>query len=214
MILRVGLTGGIASGKSTILRTFARLGCITVDADTIVARLYRPGQAGHAAIVQTYGEEMLRPDGEIDRARLADVAFASHDAARRLNALIHPIVLAEEARMMREAGERPEDGIYVVEATLLLEAGGRKRYDRIVVVSVAPDVQIARALSRGMTREEVTRRIANQMPAEERIRQADYVIDNNGDEAHAIEETLRVYGLLQADLAAQKKAPGSRPGPF
>jgi len=212
MILRVGLTGGIASGKSTILRELARLGCVTVDADAIVARLYRPGEAGHAAIVRTYGESVLGPDGEIDRATLASVAFSSADEARRLNALIHPIVLAEEARMMREAGERAEDGIYVVEATLLLEAGGRQRYDRIVVVSVSPDVQIARALGRGMTREEVERRIANQMAADERVRHADYVIDNNGDEAHALRETLRVYELLVADLAASKKNPGLAPG--
>ncbi len=204
MILRVGLTGGIASGKSTIMRNFAGLGCVTVDADAIVARLYEPGQLGHQAIVRTYGMAMLLPDGRIDRKKLSDVAFANAEEARRLNALIHPIVLGEEARMMAAAEDRGDDTVYVVEATLLLEAGGRQRYERIVVVDVAPDVQIARAIGRGMTREEVTRRIAHQLPREERLRQADYVIDNSGSVEQGFAETLRVYERLQADLEQKK----------
>jgi dephospho-CoA kinase len=199
VILRVGLTGGIASGKSTIMRNFATLGCITVDADAIVARLYRPGEAGHRAIVETYGEGVLQPGGEIDRKKLSDVAFASAESAKKLNALIHPIVIAEQARMMAEA-EAGGDAIFVVEATLLLESGGRQRFDRIVVVDVQPDVQIARAIGRGMTIEEVRRRIANQMAREERLRHADYVIDNSGDTETGFAETLRVYERLQADL--------------
>lgn len=205
MILKVGLTGGIASGKSTIMRNFASLGCVTVDADAIVARLYRPGQAGHEAIVRTYGADVLQENGDIDRKKLSDVAFANADEARRLNALIHPIVIAEQARMMAEAEAREEDAIYIVEATLLLESGGRERYDRIVVVDVAPEVQVARAIGRGMTEGEVRRRIANQMPREERLRQADYVIDNGGDSEQGLAETLRVYERLREDLAAKKE---------
>jgi dephospho-CoA kinase len=204
-MLRVGLTGGIASGKSTIMRMLAGLGCITVDADAIVARLYRPGEAGHAAIARVYGPGILLADGEVDRKQLAALAFSSAGEAQKLNALIHPIVVAEEARLMREAEERGGDAIYIVEATLLLEAGGRQRYDRIVVVDVDPDIQIERAIARGMTREEVTRRIAHQMPREERLRHADYVIDNSGDERAALAEVQRVYALLARDLAAQKK---------
>ena len=207
MILRVGLTGGIASGKSTVMRMLAGLGCVTVDADAIVARLYQPGEAGYEAIVRTYGRGILLPDGDIDRKKLAAIAFSSPDEARKLNALIHPIVLAEEARLMREAEEREDDVLYVVEATLLLEAGGRERYDRIVVVDVKPDVQIARAIARGMTRDEVTSRIAHQMSREERLRHADYVIDNSGDAGAALAEVTRVYELLRRDLA-MKKRPG------
>jgi dephospho-CoA kinase len=205
MILRVGLTGGIASGKSTIMRMFAGLGCVTVDADAIVARLYRPGEAGHEAIVQTYGPDILLPDGEIDRRKLASIAFSNAEEAKRLNALIHPIVVAEEERMMREAGEREEDVIYIVEATLLIEAGGRERYDRIVVIDVKQDVQIARGVARGMTRDEVTSRIAHQMPREERLRHADYVIDNSSDEQAALVEVTRVYDLLLQDLSKKKR---------
>jgi len=207
VILRVGLTGGIASGKSTIMRMFAGLGCITVDADAIVARLYQPGEAGYEAIVRTYGNDILLPDGEIDRRKLASIAFSNPVEAKRLNTLIHPIVLAEEAQLMGDAEAREDDGIYIVEATLLIESGGRERYDRIIVVDVQPDVQIARALSRGMTRDDVMGRIAHQMPREERLRHADYVIDNSGDEQAALAEVTRVYELLQRDLAL-KKRPG------
>ena len=211
MILKVGLTGGIASGKSTIVRNFANLGCITVDADAIVARLYQPGQGGYEAVVRTYGTGVLREDGEIDRVKLSAIAFSSPDEAQKLNALIHPIVLAEEARMMESAADRGEDAIYIVEATLLLEAGGKQRYDKIVVVDVQPDVQIERAIGRGMTAEEVRRRMANQLPREERLRQADYVIDNSGDLSAGLGETLRVYELLRADLAQKKGRAEARP---
>ena len=102
MILRVGLTGGIASGKSTISRIFAALGCVTIDADLVVARLYRPGAAGHDALIRTYGETILRPDGEIDRQKLADIAFATSAEAQKLNALIHPLVIAEEQRIIAD----------------------------------------------------------------------------------------------------------------
>jgi dephospho-CoA kinase len=212
VILSVGLTGGIASGKSTIMRMLAGLGCITVDADAIVSRLYEPGEAGYEAIVTTYGKDILRAGGEIDRPKLASIAFSRPEEAQRLNALIHPLVIAEETRMMRDAEERAarEDLIYVVEATLLLEAGGRQRYDRIVVVDVAPDVQIERAIARGMTREEVTRRIAHQLSREERLRHADYVVDNGGDERAALAETQRVYEQLRADLEAKKKKRAAR----
>ncbi|MDP9193685.1 MAG: dephospho-CoA kinase [Acidobacteriota bacterium] len=211
MILKVGLTGGIASGKSTIVRMLAGLGCMTVDADAIVARLYRPGEAGHEVIVRTYGAGILLPDDEIDRKKLADIAFSTAEEAKKLNALIHPIVIAEQARLFREAEERGEDAIYIVEATLLLESGGKERFDRIVVVDVQADVQVARAIGRGMTAEEATRRIANQMPREERLRHADYVIDNSGDERAALAEATRVYELLRKDLA-KKKSPELAPG--
>jgi dephospho-CoA kinase len=212
VILKVGLTGGIASGKSTIVRMLAGLGCITVDADAIVARLYRPGEAGHEAIVRTYGKEILLPDGEVDRRKLADIAFSKPEESKKLNALIHPIVVAEQARLFREAEERGEDAIYVVEATLLLESGGKQRFDRIVVVDVDPAVQIERAIGRGMTAEEAQRRIAHQMPREERLRNADYVIDNSRDEGAALAEATRVYGLLRVDLETGMSREG-RPSP-
>lgn len=207
MILTVGLTGGLASGKSTIARNFARLGAATIDADVVVARLYRPGQPGYAALVAEYGPAILRPDGEVERPKLADIAFASPAAAQRLNALIHPLVIEEEQRLIGAV----QEGIVVNEATLLLESGGRARYDRIVVVDVPPEVQVERAVGRGMSREDAIRRIARQMPREERLRFADYVIDNGGDEGAGAEATARVYRALLADLAAKKQTTNHKP---
>jgi len=211
VILKVGLTGGIASGKSTILRLFGGLGCLTADADSIVAQLYQPGQAGHAALVRTYGTSILTPEGAIDRKKLADVAFATPEASARLNALIHPIVIAEQARMMADA-ESQGDAVYVIEATLLLESGGKQRFDRIVVVDVPRELQIARGVARGLPEAEVLRRIAHQMPRDERFGYADYVIDNSGDEVQARAETARVHAALLADLDRKKKRPEPEPG--
>jgi len=203
VILHAGLTGGIASGKSTIARMFADLGCTTVDADAIVSDLYRPGAAGHEALVRTYGAGILEVSGEIDRRKLSGVAFATPEAARQLNALIHPLVLAEEKRMLA-AMPAGQDRIVMVEATLLIEAGDLERYDKIIVVDVTPEVQIARGVARGMSREEVARRIAHQLPREERLRHADYVVDNSGDVDHARAEVGRVYSGLRADLEKKK----------
>lgn len=203
MILRVGLTGGIASGKSTIARMFAARGCYTVDADRLVTDLYLPGKAGYEAILRTYGESVLDDHGAIDRTRLAAVAFTDEASIARLNALIHPIVMAEDARIAHELEETSErDEIYMIEATLLLEAGGLGRYHRLVIVDVPPEEQLSRAISRGMNPTDASRRMEHQMPREERLRYADYVIDNRGSLADAEREVTRVHNALLADLAA------------
>jgi dephospho-CoA kinase len=210
VILRVGLTGGIASGKSTIARMFGALGCGTIDADAIVASLYRPGSRGHEALVRVYGPDILLPNGEVDRPKLATIAFAGAPEAARLNSLIHPLVIDEEARLMKAEEVRAEGAkkIVMVEATLLLESGGRGRCEKIIVVDVAPEVQIARAVVRGISAEEAARRIARQMSREERLRSADYVIDNSGDRRHAESETRRVYEQLCGDLERKAATAG------
>jgi len=204
MILRAGLTGGIASGKSTVARMFAALGCVTIDADQIVTQLYQPGRAGHQALVRTYGESILAPDGTIDRRKLADVALATDEDAKKLNALIHPLVIEEQALLIAAEEAVGGDRIVIVEATLLIESGGRSRFDRIIVVDTDPETQLARAVARGMTREEAERRIARQMPREERLRYADYVIDSSGAMSDTEGATVRVYEALRKDLAAKK----------
>lgn len=208
MILTVGLTGGIATGKSTVARTLAGLGCVAIDADAVVARLYRPGEAGHEALVRKYGREICRPDGEIDRPKLADLAFASSETAKELNALIHPLVLEEEQRVIAaETARFPDrDRIVVIEATLLLESGGKQRYDKIVVVDSDPKLQIERGVVRGMQRSDVERRIAQQMPRADRVAMADYVILNDGDVRSLEVETHRVYARLRDDLERKKTA--------
>lgn len=202
------MTGGIASGKSTVRALFERLGCHTIDADELVAELYEPGGAGHGALRATYGDRVLREDGTVDRVKLAAIAFSGPEEARKLNGLIHPIVIRTTEERIEAFARAGGDGIAVVEATLMIESGGRERYHRIIVVDVEPAVQIARGVARGLTRDEVLRRIANQIAREERLRQADYVIDNSGDTESLSRETRRVHGLLLADLEAMRRVGG------
>lgn len=211
MILRAGLTGGIASGKSTVARLFAELGVITIDADKVVAQLYERGNAGHEAVVRTYGPEILREDGEIDRVKLSRIAFSDAKEAAKLNALIHPLVIARQAEIFEELAREHGDAIAMVEATLLLESGGKQRFDRIVVVDVPPELQRERGVGRGMAEEEVARRMAHQMPREQRLAAADYVIVNSGDLASTTRQVRDVHARLLADLEA-KKSPGRAPG--
>ncbi len=204
MMLRVGLTGGLASGKSTVASILSGLGCKVVDADRIVDALYEPGEAGYEAIVAEYGPSVLAPDGSIDRLRVAAIAFATPEATRRLNELIHPLVRARETSIMAAERERARNRpqIFVVEATLLLESGGRDRYDRIVVVDVPPETQIARAVRRGMDARDARQRIERQMPRDERLAAADYVIDNSGDEEELEPATRQLYDQLLADASS------------
>lgn len=206
MILKVGLTGGIASGKSTVARMFRELGCFVVDADDVVRELYRPGADGYRAIVRQYGPEILDANGEIDRMQLSQRALGDEASARALNALIHPLVMrrVEEIVMNEEMRGGGRDMIALVEATLLLEAGEKAAFDRMIVVDVDPRVQMARAIGRGMKREEVERRMARQMSREERLRNADYIISNNDGLEPVASKTRKVFAELQRDLARRK----------
>lgn len=206
MILKVGLTGGTASGKSTVARLLHDLGCVVIDADAIVHEMYRPGQPGYRAAVAEFGREILNRNGTINRRRLAEIVFQSAEKTTRLNALIHPLVIAREAELIakEKRASRREDRIVVVEATLLLESGGRERYDRVVVVEAPREVQIARAVGRGMSRRDVEQRISRQMSAAGRKRLADYVIRNDGSEEKLQQQTRRLYEQLQADLRQKR----------
>lgn len=204
MILEVGLTGGIASGKSTVGRILAGLGCVVIDADRIVSELYRPGAPGFEVVVEHYGRGILNEAGEVDRQKLARVAFASERETKILNQLIHPLVIAYENRLIENERERfpGQRRIVVVEATLLLEAGGKQRYDRIIVVDTETRLQKKRGVERGMTRREIEKRMARQMDRESRLQQADYVITNDGDLDDLYRETIDVFHRLETDLAA------------
>lgn len=206
MILRVGLTGGTASGKSTVARMLRDLGAEVIDADGIVHELYRPGEAGHRAVVKRYGTDILNEDGTISRQKLAGLAFADAKSAAELNALIHPLVRKREEEMLSQQEQSGNDRIFVIEATLLLEAGGRERYARIIAVEAPRRAQIDRAVRRGMSAEDAERRIKRQMTPEERRRKADYVVVNDGDLAQLGEKTRQIYGQLQADLQKRKRS--------
>jgi len=207
MILRVGLTGGLASGKSTAGRILAGLGCVVIDADRIVHDLYRPGEPGWEALVGHYGRDILHGDDEIDRPKLAALALSTPEGAAELNGLIHPLVLEREAEIIAAEERRfpDEDRIVVAEATLLLEAGGRERYDRIIVVDAPRELQIRRAVERGLTKEDAARRIARQMTREQRRALADYVIGNDGDLGALERSTRLVWDDLMNVLGAKPR---------
>lgn len=198
MGLTVGLTGGIASGKSTVARLLADRGCVVFDADRIVADLYRPGEEGHTALVAHYGDRILDSKGEIDRPALSRIALATNDSASILNGLIHPLVIERQQQLIAKAFREDHHAIVVVEATLLLESGGRSRFDLVVVVEVAPALQIARAVGRGLSRTEAAKRIARQMRSEERRAQADFVVRNDRDLVDLETEVDRLVDFLKA----------------
>jgi dephospho-CoA kinase len=201
-VVRVGLTGGIACGKSTVAKMFSELGAYIVDADAIVHDLYRPGEEIYQELIKRFGQEIVKANGEIVRARLAAAAF---DGGRveELNKIVHPAVIRRQEQWMREAGAKDPSAIVVVEAALILEAGARERFDKIVVVTCTPEQKIERLAGRtGMNepaaRAEVERRTRAQLSDEEKARRADFVIDNSG----ALDATRRQVQEIYAKLKA------------
>lgn len=176
----IGLTGGIGSGKSTVAAMLAARGAHVIDADRVGHQVYAPGTAGFARVVQAFGEEIVGPDGTIDRARLATVVFADPAALARLNAIVHPLIRAELERRVADALAAEPARVVVVEAAIMLEAGWRF-FERVWVVVVDRETAIARvAASRGLSAADVARRIDAQMSNEERRRRADLVLENDG----------------------------------
>jgi dephospho-CoA kinase len=178
----IGLTGGIGSGKSTVSAMLADLGARVVDADKIGHFVYRPASEGFRAVVEAFGREVVAADGTIDRARLGAIVFADPEARARLNAIVHPLIGAELAARIAAARDDGYEGPVVVEAAILIEAGWRAIVDQLWVVSVKRETAIARVVgSRNMSRADVERRIDTQLSDAERRRQADVVIENDGD---------------------------------
>jgi len=200
-MLRVGLTGGIACGKSTIGRMFSDLGAHVIEADVIAHELYRPGAPVYTELVEKFGPEIVRPDGEIDRPRLASAAF---DGGRveELNKIVHPAVLKRQEQWMYQVGSKDPYGIAMVEAALILEAGARNRFDKIIVVTCRPEQKIARYASRAgipesAARTEIERRSKAQMTDDEKVRRADFVIDNSGRLELTRQQVERMYSELK-----------------
>ncbi len=204
-MLKVGLTGGIATGKSLVGQEFAELGAHTIDADEIAHDLMRPGEPIYQEVVRRFGEEILNRDASINRARLAEIAFDQRrPRIYELNAIVHPSVIQKYEQWMDEIGRREPEAIVLLEAALLLEAGLRRRFDRIVVVSCPTQKRIERWEKRtnvdaDAARREVTRRMMAQAPDEAKIQAADYVIDNGG----SIEETKKQVQSVFAQLREQ-----------
>ena len=208
----IGLTGGIGTGKSTVARLLAELGAVVVDADAIVHELQAPGSPALAEIAAALGPDVLDPAGALDRARVADRVFRDPALRQRLNAIMHPRVGAEMARRT-DAARRAGAPLVVLDIPLLFETRPRDRdaarggSDATVLVYAAPSVQIDRSVARdGCTREETERRIAAQLPIDEKRALADYVIDNGG----ALADTERQVRDLFAKLIGQAATAGTR----
>jgi len=185
-LLKVGLTGGYASGKSTVAKMFVELGATLIDADKLAREVVKPDKQAWFEIVAHFGKGILLKNGEIDRKALGEIVFGSDAERERLNAIVHPRVLDEELKAIEEIKGRGLDAILILSVPLLIESGHYRQCDKIVVVTVDRDTQIKRLMERdGFSREESLRRISAQMPLSEKVTYADFVIDNSG----SIQET-------------------------
>ena len=176
-MLRIGLTGGIGSGKSTVAALLAERGAVLVDADRIARAVLEPGTPGLAAVAGEFGTGVLTADGALDRAALAAVVFADPRARARLDALVHPLVRAQAAE---EIARAPEDAVVVQDVPLLVETGQAGSYDLVVVVETDLATRLRRLVERGLTEDDARARIAAQATDEQRRAVADVVLDNSG----------------------------------
>ncbi|MBS1834888.1 MAG: dephospho-CoA kinase [Acidobacteria bacterium] len=194
MLLRVGLTGGLASGKGVAAREFERLGCHLIEADKLGHRvLLRNEHIAYDAVVAEFGREIVDPaSGEIDRRKLGAIVFADPSRLAALNAISHPAI--EQLANQQMVNLR---GIVVYEAAILIETGGHRKFDRIVLTACPEEMQIERAMARdGQSREAVVQRMKRQMPLSEKLRYADYVIDTSGSIEETLEQTRNVHRSL------------------
>ena len=213
-MLRVGLTGGIATGKSTVTAILRELGCHLLEADKIAHRFIEPGGAAYNDVVHAFGRGILTPDGRVDRTKLGAIVFADPLRLARLNAIVHPHVLAEQDRELAAIERAEPHAIAVVEAALLIEAGYTDRLDCLVVTWCTPEQQLARLTQqdagRGLTIEQARQRIAAQMPLEEKRRMADEAIDCSGSLEHTREQTMALFARLRGMEAGRSKPFGLR----
>jgi dephospho-CoA kinase len=203
--LLVGLTGGIATGKSTVSDMLRALGDVVIDADLLAREVVAPGQPALAAIVQEFGRDVLQPDGTLDRKRLAAVAFSDSERRRRLEAITHPAIRDGFQARLAALEAQGFAGLVFWDAAVLIESGGHKAMDRLVVVVTDAATQHTRAVARDGDRADVERRIANQMPLSEKAALADHVIDNSGDRAATEARVREVHRALLADLETRAR---------
>jgi len=197
-MLRVGLTGGIGSGKSEVSRRLAALGAVVLDADAAARAVVEPGTPGLKRIAETFGPGVLRPDGALDRAKLAEIVFADDAARKKLNAIVHPLVHEHMRAAEQAAVQAGGDDVIVVHAVPLLAEGGRAgEFDLVIVVDLPPETQVERLAGRGMPEEQARARIAAQATREQRLAVADVVIDNSGTLADLDRQLSEIWADLR-----------------
>ena len=183
-MLRVGLTGSIAVGKTFVLGVFRELGCAVLDADQVARDVVARGTVGLERVVAAFGEAILNPDGTLDRSRLGSIVFSDEEKRTRLNSIIHPLVFEVQDGWIKQRETEDPDGIAIIDAALMIESGGYRRFDKLIVVWCDPDLQLQRLMSRnGLSEADAGKRIASQMSQDEKKKHADYLIDtSNGFE--------------------------------
>ena len=192
--MRIGLTGGIGSGKSTVANMLADHGAVIIDADAIARELVEPGEPALAELVTEFGPRIIREDGTLNRGELAALAFSDARGTERLNAIMHPLIRAESERRIATAGD---EAIVVYDMPLLLETGQQEVVDLVVVVDVPEEMQVERAVGqRGLDEADVRRRMQVQVTRSDRLAAADIVIDNSGDLSRTQQEVDRLWQRL------------------
>jgi dephospho-CoA kinase len=197
-MLRVGLTGSIAVGKSYVASAFGELGCHVLDADQTAREAVSPGSSGLETVVKEFGVEVLNPDGTLNRQRLGTIIFADEEKRQRLNHILHPFIIARQDEIMREWERDDPNGIGIIDAALMIESGGYRRFDKLIVVHCRPEVQLERLMLRnGLSRDEAQARIDAQMPQAEKQRYADFLIDTSDGFEPTRNRTIEVYNSLR-----------------
>lgn len=205
-MLKVGLTGSIAVGKSHVLGLLKDLGCHVIDADRIARDVVAPGTAGLKSVADAFGADVLQPNGQLDRQKLGDLVFADESKRRQLNSILHPIIIAAQDRLVRQIELRDPNGIVIIDAALMIESGGFRRLDKLIVVHCRPEIQLERLMSRdGLSREAAVKRIAAQMPQQEKMKYGDYLIDTSGDFSDTRTQVAGVFAQLQAAAESDKR---------
>ena len=202
-MLRIGLTGGIASGKSTVAARMRELGLSVLNADLLAHRLMEPGQPAYEDVVREFGRGVLAADGAVDRKKLGDIVFADAAKRERLNAIVHPRVIAAREEELEQMEARDPRGLVIVEAALLVEAGYYKKLDSLIVCSCRPEQQLERLRARGLGEREARERIAAQLPLEEKLRLADDVLDCSGSVENTLQQTDALVERLLKQAAQQ-----------
>ncbi len=181
MMLKVGLTGSIAVGKSFVCGVLSELGCHVLDADQTAREVVEPGTEGLRRIVKEFGREILLPTGRLDRKMLGAIVFSEPGKRQLLNSILHPLIIDEQDKWVESCSSTDPDGIAVIEAALMIESGGYKRFDELIVVWCGSDIQLQRLMKRNsIGREEAEKMIAAQMPQKEKKRYASFLIDTSG----------------------------------
>jgi dephospho-CoA kinase len=197
-VIKAGLTGGLASGKSFVASALASWGCFIVRADELGHQVLAQNGEAYADVVREFGPGILAANGDIDRRLLAERVFHHAGALARLNAIVHPLVISREEELVAKFGAREPQGIAIVEAAILIETGSYRRFDKTILVFCAQEQQIERAMRReGAAESDVTARIGRQMPLEEKRKFADFVIDTSGEKEDTLRQSRAVYEALR-----------------